>query len=48
MIKNIKSEQIIAISAMVVSLLTLILFVYQISLQHKESRLSVAPRVSFS
>ncbi|PQJ79273.1 hypothetical protein [Polaribacter porphyrae] len=46
--KKIQADKIIAISAMLVSLLTLILFVYQISLQHNESRLSVAPRISFS
>lgn len=46
--RKIKSGRIIAISAMLVSFLTLVLFVYQIRLQHSESRLSVTPRLSFS
>lgn len=40
-------DRIMAISAILISLLTLIIFIYQTNLMHKESRLSVTPRIGF-
>lgn len=41
------TDRIIGLSAMLISLLTLIIFVYQTNLIRTQSRLSVTPRVSF-
>lgn len=46
--KKINSDRIVAISAMLISLLTLIIFLYQTSLMEEQSRLSVRPRLSFN
>lgn len=40
-------DRIIGVSAIVVSTLTLIMFVYQTRIMHKQSRLSVTPRLAF-
>ena len=45
---TINSDKIIGISAMLISLLTLFIFLYQTNLLRKQSRLSVRPRLTFS
>ncbi len=45
---KISTDRIIGISAMVISLLTLLIFMYQTRLVHEQSRLSVMPRMSFN
>lgn len=41
-------DRIIGVSAILISLLTLIMFIYQTNIMHQQSRLSVTPRLSFS
>ncbi len=41
------TDRIIGLSAMLISLLTLVIFIYQTNLMRTQSRLSVTPRVSF-
>lgn len=41
-------DKILGLSAILISLLTLIIFIYQTNIIHKQSRLSVTPRLSFS
>ncbi|MDC7998382.1 hypothetical protein [Gilvibacter sediminis] len=43
-----KTDRLIGLSAMLISLLTLIIFVYQTNIISKQSKLSVKPRLSFS
>lgn len=40
-------DRMFGISAMVISLVTLIIFIYQINIIHQQSRLSVRPRLNF-
>jgi len=40
-------DRIIGLSAILISLLTLIMFIYQTRLMHEQSRLSVLPRLGF-
>ncbi len=42
------TDRIIGLSAMLISLLTLLIFIYQTSLMRTQSRLSVKPRLAFS
>ncbi|MEO1711714.1 MAG: hypothetical protein AAFU60_00050 [Bacteroidota bacterium] len=42
---KVNADRIVAISAMLISLLTLIIFIYQTSLIRQQSRLSVTPRL---
>ncbi|MEM1323751.1 MAG: hypothetical protein AAGG75_26050 [Bacteroidota bacterium] len=46
--KDINTDRIIGLSAMLISLLTLIIFIYQTNLMRTQSRLSVTPRIGFS
>lgn len=46
--KNISTDRIIGLSAMLISLLTLIIFIYQTNIIRNQSRLSVTPRLSFT
>ena len=41
------TDRILGISAILISLLTLIIFIYQTNIIHRQSRLSVMPRLSF-
>ncbi len=41
-------DRILGVSAILISLLTLIMFIYQTNLMHKQSRLSVMPRLGFT
>ena len=45
--KNWNTDRILGLSAMTISLLTLIIFIYQTNIMRKQSRLSVTPRLSF-
>lgn len=45
---NWNTDRILALSAMLISLLTLIIFIYQTNIMREQSRLSVTPRLSFS
>ncbi len=45
---KISADRILGLSAMLISLLTLIIFIYQTSLMRTQSRLSVTPRIAFS
>lgn len=45
---KISVDRILGLSAMLISLLTLVIFIYQTSLIRTQSRLSVTPRISFS
>ncbi len=42
------SNRIVSFSAILISLLTLIIFIYQTNIMHQQSRLSVKPRLLFS
>lgn len=42
------TDRILGLSAMMISLLTLIIFIYQTNIMRKQSRLSVTPRLSFN
>ncbi|MBX2878123.1 MAG: hypothetical protein KTR30_38745 [Saprospiraceae bacterium] len=46
--KSWNTDRILGLSAMMISLLTLIIFVYQTNIMRKQSRLSVTPRLSFN
>ncbi len=46
--KILNTEKIIGLSAMFISLLTLIIFLYQTRIISKQARLSVTPRISFT
>ena len=46
--KNFNADRIIGLSAMLISLMTLIIFLYQTNLIKKQSVLSVRPRLTFS
>lgn len=43
-----QTNRIVGISAMIISLLTLIIFIYQTNIISKQSKLSVKPRLSFN
>jgi len=45
---NLSTDRMIGLSAMMISLLTLIIFIYQTNLMREQSRLSVTPRISFN
>ena len=45
---QISTDRLLALSAIMISLLTLIIFIYQTSLIREQSRLSVTPRFSFN
>ena len=45
---NWNTDRILGLSAMLISLLTLIIFIYQTNIMREQSRLSVAPRLSFN
>ena len=45
---RIKTDRIIAFSAMSISLMTLIIFIYQTSMIREQNRLSVTPRLTFN
>lgn len=47
-LKKINTDRILGISAMLISLLTLIIFIYQTDIMRKQSKLSVKPRLDFS
>lgn len=42
-----KTDRLVGISAMIISLLTLIIFTYQTNVIRKQSKLSAKPRLSF-
>ncbi len=42
------TDRIIGLSAMLISVLTLLIFIYQTSIMHRQSRLSVTPRLDFN
>lgn len=42
------TDRIVGLSAMVISVLTLLIFIYQTGLMREQSRLSVTPRISFN
>lgn len=44
---KLNTDKIIGLSAMLISLLTLIIFIYQTNLMREQSRLSVTPRIAF-
>ncbi len=46
--KKIATDRILGISAMLISLLTLIIFIYQTNIMRRQSKLSVKPRLDFS
>ncbi|MEM1337137.1 MAG: hypothetical protein AAF717_05795 [Bacteroidota bacterium] len=46
--KKISADRILGISAMVISILTLVIFIYQTDIMRVQSKLSVKPRLSFS
>lgn len=46
--KNWNTDRILGLSAMMISLLTLIIFIYQTNIMRQQSRLSVTPRLSFN
>ena len=45
---KINTDRILGISAMIISLLTLIIFIYQTNIMREQSKLSVKPRIAFS
>ena len=45
---KLNTDKIIGLSAMLISLLTLIIFIYQTNLMREQSRLSVTPRIAFN
>ncbi len=45
---KINTDRILGISAMVISLLTLIIFIYQTNIMREQSKLSVKPRLDFT
>lgn len=45
--KKINTDRILGVSAMVISILTLIIFIYQTNLMREQSKLSVKPRLDF-
>ncbi|MEM8927703.1 MAG: hypothetical protein AAGC45_05835 [Bacteroidota bacterium] len=47
MMKKINTDRILGISAMVISILTLAIFIYQTDIMRVQSKLSVKPRLSF-
>jgi len=47
-LKKIKTDRLLGISAMIISLLTLIIFIYQTNIMREQSKLSVKPRLNFS
>lgn len=46
--KKIKADRILGVSAMVISILTLIIFIYQTNIMREQSKLSVKPRLDFT
>lgn len=48
MFKKIKTDRILGISAMIISLLTLVIFIYQTNIMREQSKLSVKPRLDFT
>lgn len=46
--KKLQWDRILGLSAILISLLTLIIFIYQTNIIHRQSRLSVTPRIGFS
>ncbi|NER17419.1 hypothetical protein [Spongiivirga citrea] len=46
--KKIKTDRLLGISAMIISLLTLIIFIYQTGIIREQSKLSVKPRLDFT
>ncbi|GMN10282.1 hypothetical protein MTsPCn9_13030 [Croceitalea sp. MTPC9] len=46
--KKISTDRILGISAMLISLLTLIIFIYQTNIMKEQSKLSVKPRLDFT
>ncbi|MFP2995089.1 hypothetical protein ABN763_04230 [Spongiivirga sp. MCCC 1A20706] len=46
--KKIKTDRLLGLSAMIISLLTLIIFIYQTSIIREQSKLSVKPRIDFT
>lgn len=46
--KSTNTDRIIGLSAMLISLVTLVMFIYQTNIMHKQSRLSIRPRLSFT
>jgi len=46
--KNIKTDRLLGISAMIISLLTLVIFIYQTNIMREQSKLSVKPRLDFT
>lgn len=47
-IKLPKTDRLLGVSAMIISVLTLIIFIYQTNIINRQSKLSVKPRLSFS
>ncbi|MFD2588958.1 hypothetical protein ACFSQJ_18680 [Croceitalea marina] len=47
-LKRISTDRLIGVSAMVISLLTLIIFIYQTNIMREQSKLSVKPRLDFT
>jgi hypothetical protein len=45
---KLNTDKIIGLSAMLISLLTLVIFIYQTNIIREQSRLSVTPRIAFS
>ncbi len=46
--KKINVDRVVGLSAMLISLITLIMFIYQTNIMYKQSRLSIRPRLSFT
>ncbi|MEM9076753.1 MAG: hypothetical protein AAGC43_06930 [Bacteroidota bacterium] len=46
--KNISTDRLLGISAMVISILTLVIFIYQTDIMRVQSKLSVKPRLDFT
>ena len=46
--KKISTDRILGVSAMLISLLTLIIFIYQTNIMREQSKLSVKPRLDFT
>lgn len=46
--KKIKTDRILGVSAMIISILTLIIFIYQTNIMREQSKLSVKPRLDFT
>lgn len=47
-IKKLNTERILGVSAMIISILTLIIFIYQTNIMREQSKLSVKPRLDFT